>query len=139
MDNGEMNTPVAPCNPSGECLVFVYGTLRKGASNHDRYLSRARCLGPARTADSYALYLDGLPYVVGKESVCPIVGEVYGVDADGLVRLDGLEGHPNFYYREKVPVELSGGTVVEAWIYFYPTPRGRLVASGDFFQVRPHS
>ncbi|EFI34600.1 AIG2 family protein [Desulfonatronospira thiodismutans ASO3-1] len=111
--------------------VFVYGTLRKGCSNH-HLLKDARDIGPARTSEDYALYVHDYPYTVKSEAVGPIRGEVYLVDGRGLDRLDRLENHPHWYVREKKPVQLDEGREVQAWIYFFPEPRGHLVKSGDF-------
>lgn len=111
-------------------LIFVYGTLRKGYQNH-YLLAEAGDLGSARTVALYALYLDDYPYLVKGHSVCRIVGELYAVDDAGLAKLDLLEEHPVWYRREMVPVEDQRGQVLDAWIYFFPKPKGRLLVSGD--------
>jgi gamma-glutamylaminecyclotransferase len=51
-----------------ENLVFVYGTLQQGFSNH-RYLAGSKFLGRARTEKKYALYSAGLPFVIMTEPV----------------------------------------------------------------------
>lgn len=111
-------------------LVFVYGTLRKGYKNH-HLMAGARDLGPARSLESYALFLDDYPYLVKSQAVAPVVGELYAVDQSGLARLDQLEEHPNWYCREVITVLDQGGRRHQAWIYFFPRPQGRLLASGD--------
>lgn len=111
--------------------VFVYGTLRQGCSNH-HLLKNAEYIGEAKTAENYALYVDDYPYLYKGHPLCHIRGEVYGVDAQGFSRLDALEGHPVWYQREKRSVILSNGTIMEAWIYFFPEVRGTLVSSGDY-------
>jgi gamma-glutamylcyclotransferase (GGCT)/AIG2-like uncharacterized protein YtfP len=110
--------------------VFVYGTLRRRFSNH-HLLGRALYVGAGRTREPFALYLDDYPYVIRHEAVSAIVGEVYKVDVATMFALDALEEHPHVYRREKVGVVLEDGQETEAWLYFYPTPRGRLIASGD--------
>ncbi|MFH1061016.1 MAG: gamma-glutamylcyclotransferase family protein [Pseudomonadota bacterium] len=119
---------------SEEHLVFVYGTLRKGYQNH-HLLAGARDLGPARTVALHALYLDDYPYLVKGHAVCRVVGELYGVDDAGLARLDLLEEHPVWYCREKVTVEDRQGIHRKVWVYFFPRPKGRLLASGDLHEA----
>lgn len=110
--------------------VFVYGTLKKGFSNHF-FLANARYLGPARTVERYALYMDMYPGVYPRDHVSPIVGQLFEVDAATLRRLDALEDHPRLYRREMVEVVTDKGKET-AWIYFYPNKAGRLIASGEF-------
>ena len=50
-----------------ETLLFVYGTLRKGGPNH-ALLARARCLGPATTAEDRRRFLPGAGRVVAFEA-----------------------------------------------------------------------
>lgn len=111
--------------------IFVYGTLRRGFWNN-RLLYDAVFVGPAQTCGSYALYVDGLPYVVREPAVGPIMGEVYALPAWSLPRIDALEGHPDLYARERIAYALEGGEKGEAWLYFYPRPEGVLVPSGDY-------
>ncbi len=115
---------------SEQHLVFVYGTLRKGYKNH-HLMAGSQDLGPARSLESYALFLDDFPYLVKSQAVAPVVGELYAVDAEGLARLDQLEEHPSWYCREVITVLDQAGQRQQAWIYFFPGPRGRLLASGD--------
>ena len=112
-------------------LLFVYGTLKRGFPNH-HYLSGAEFLGRARTLERYTLYVDRVPYVVREEKVSFIKGEVYRVSDDILKRVDMLEGHPTHYRRERVKIVLENRKVLEAWIYFYPKPVGRLEPSGEY-------
>lgn len=115
--------------------VFVYGTLRKHHGNH-AYLKESRYVGIGKTVDRYAFYLSGLPYVAKDPPISRIVGEIYCVDDRTLQRLDRLEGHPDFYRRELIEVELGdGGGVISAWIYFALTPSGHIVESGDYNRI----
>ncbi len=114
-----------------EYFLFVYGTLKANFPNH-HLLADARFLGSGHTATKHALYSAGIPYATKAESVSPIVGEVYLVDAATLARIDKLEGHPHWYCREVVTVNLDEGEPVRAWIYFFLEPRGRLIPSGEY-------
>ena len=103
-------------------LVFVYGTLKKGKSNHD-FLKDSKFLNDAKIHGVTMYNLGHYPALVlsGHASVS---GEVYRVNSKTLEHLDHLEGHPVFYRREFVG--LSTGQ--EAWTYF-------LVRSGNHYPV----
>ena len=45
-------------------------------------------------------------------------GLLYRLDRAGLRRLDGCEGAPVHYVRERRSIEVPGGSAVEAWVYF---------------------
>jgi len=115
-------------------LVFVYGTLRIGHSNH-HLLKEAYCYGTGSTDASYAMYLvSGYPYVTSSEARYPIVGELFAVDDDTLKTLDSMEGHPRYYERRETPVTVCEDHHV-AWMYFRDPP-GLLMQSGDYNEVR---
>ncbi len=93
-------------------LVFVYGTLRQGESNHN-YLTDSEQLGRFDTQPEYALHDLG-PYpglVAGHQS---IHGEVYRVDEETLAKLDILEDVPVEYRRETIetPYGTAGYTSI---------------------------
>ncbi|MFN3430105.1 MAG: gamma-glutamylcyclotransferase [Candidatus Sericytochromatia bacterium] len=93
--------------------VFVYGTLLAGEPNH-RVLAGARYLGPARTEPVFELVsLGPYPALVPGGGVA-VVGELYEVDDAGLARLDWLEGYPELYDREAIP--LADGTRALAYM-----------------------
>ena len=81
-------------------LLFVYGTLKRGGSNH-HYLTGQKFLGAASTVPGFRLYdLGGFP---GLDEVAEdktgVIGEVYEVDATALANLDVLEGLAEGLYR----------------------------------------
>lgn len=111
-------------------LVFVYGTLRSGHSNH-HLMKGANSYGVGNTAENYSMYLiSGYPYVTSFEPRYPIIGELYGIDGGTLSVLDKMEGHPRHYERREVSV-IVGGNQYTAWMYFKDPP-GVLVPNGDF-------
>ena len=118
-------------------LVFVYGTLKKGFSNH-RLLAGAEFLGTGQTVKKYAMYSTGTPIVLKQEAVSPIFGELYRVDEKILASLDSLEGHPDWYRREEVEISVDEGErgkrLETAWLYFSLDKRGTLVPSGKFLK-----
>ena len=92
---------------SARTLVFVYGTLKRGCSNH-AYLGGQIYVGDASTVPGFSLYeLDGYPGMVATNSEVSesVTGEVWSVDAAGLGQLDRLEGiAEGLYHREPVPL-----------------------------------
>jgi gamma-glutamylaminecyclotransferase len=121
-----------------ECLLFVYGTLRRGYENHEAYLQDAQFLGRAVTQNKFALFLDDFPYLNKTPAVSSIAGEIYRVDERTLARIDCLEGHPDEYRRELITVVTEQGMEYAAWTYFYPEPSGKLIESGDYAdRVKP--
>ncbi|WP_117235809.1 gamma-glutamylcyclotransferase family protein [Vibrio maerlii] len=110
-------------------IVFVYGTLRQGESNH-HYLRESEYLGRFETTSDYALYdLGEYPGLIkGHQTV---VGEVYRITAEVLNQLDILEDIPNEYRREKIDTPYGS-----AWIYLYQQSiqHDEEIVSGDWCQ-----
>ncbi|MDF2153206.1 gamma-glutamylcyclotransferase [Vibrio sp. CAU 1672] len=110
-------------------LVFVYGTLRQGESNH-HFLRTAQFLGHHETDAQFALYDLGLCPAVshGQRS---ILGEVYLIDDETLHALDKLEDVPVEYRRESISTPFG-----QAWIYLYQDSEllNEEIASGDWCQ-----
>lgn len=87
-------------------LVFVYGTLKEGGVNHG-YLtedSNLRYLGQAKTAiNKFCMYnATHFPIVVDDASLVDatsILGEIYAVSPDTIMKMDMLEGVPMLYRR----------------------------------------
>jgi len=104
-----------------EQLVFVYGTLKSGFNNNI-LLSDSKLVGPGVTDDMYVMYEDGIPYVSKSSKQSQISGEIYLVDGHTLEDLDMLEGHPQWYKREKTKVtyfNTEGELITDyAWLYF---------------------
>jgi gamma-glutamylaminecyclotransferase len=111
-------------------LIFVYGTLKQGCSNHG-FLAGQKLVGTARTVPGFVLYeLDGYPGMVLRiESPASVTGEVWSVVAECLERLDELEGTAQGLYR-RVPVPLVGPFIdqrVEGYLYLQPVDGRRLI------------
>jgi gamma-glutamylcyclotransferase (GGCT)/AIG2-like uncharacterized protein YtfP len=83
--------------------LFVYGSLRRGGSNH-RELAAATFLEETQTTRLYGLvWIGGYPAIVsGTESVR---GELYAVADALLVELDAFEGEA----YERVLIQLEDG------------------------------
>lgn len=116
-------------------IIFVYGTLRRGSSNH-RYLEQARFAGEARTRRGFRLYdLGHYPGIIRDGGQGRVRGEVYALDDETLAEVDRLEGHPTFYRR--VPLVLDGGLEVETYVLRLEQVDGRpVIRGGDWSRRR---
>lgn len=111
-------------------LVFVYGSLRLGESNH-HWLEGSRCLGLYTTKPCFTL-LDLGDYPAAIESGhTAIVGEVYRVSPEVMAKLDLLEDFPHQFSRRHIPTAYG-----QAWMYVWNHPRAShpLIASGDWMR-----
>ncbi len=101
-------------------LLFVYGTLKRGGSNH-QYLTGQKFMGVARTTPGFRLFdLGGFPGLVPvPEDKTGVVGEVWDVDANALAGMDKLEGLDEGMYRRE-PAKLQAPFAdpkIETYIY----------------------
>lgn len=99
-------------------LVFVYGSLKKGFSNHS-LIANSKFLGSTETVGrNYRMFsLSYFPTVAETDSTdFAVIGELYEVDSNTLRELDLLEGNGHLYNRKLVKV-YCGLDVVEAWMY----------------------
>jgi gamma-glutamylaminecyclotransferase len=100
-------------------LVFVYGTLKRGCSNHAQMAGQT-FVGEARTVPGFRLYdLGGYPAIVAlPEDRAGVTGEVWSVDPTALQRLDRFEGvHEGLYRREPLPLQAPfAGQTVHAYV-----------------------
>jgi gamma-glutamylaminecyclotransferase len=108
-------------------LVAVYGTLKRGNGNYNRFLSDSKFIGNGETFDKYPLIIKGLPYLIDKKGVGEWVSvDVFKVSNEVMADLDALEGHPNWYTRKRIPI-LIDGKVKNCWVYF----NGTEIPSGE--------
>jgi gamma-glutamylcyclotransferase (GGCT)/AIG2-like uncharacterized protein YtfP len=107
--------------------LFVYGSLKRGLSNAFR-LRGAECLDADARAEGYALirYVAGYPGLA-RDPERSARGELFLVEDAVLAELDEFEECPDVYYREKILVRLSDGTLVEAFAY--------IATDGEVFDV----
>lgn len=100
-------------------LIAVYGTLKKDYSNYHHYLSGSKYVGPGETLERYPLLIEGLPYLLNKPGVGEYVSvDLFLVDKKTLIEIDTMEGHPDWYYREKISIDTVDGTILTASVYF---------------------
>ncbi|MGW1956515.1 gamma-glutamylcyclotransferase family protein [Streptomyces sp. NPDC001920] len=129
---------------------FVYGTLRPGESNHDRFL-RGRTLAeePARLVGARLYDGPGYPYAVEEPGAGGTVhGELVTARPEEypalLAALDRLEEYApadprNLYERIARQVVRADGTAVRAWVYVAAPAvairlraHGRVIETGDW-------
>ena len=113
--------------------VFVYGTLKKGESNHICMAeARATFICRAKTKAFRKLVCNGLPYLHDGDdpSGYQVEGEIYEIpDSAGLAVLDRLEGNGRFYNRRvdefiDCDAEESGlDRELPAWVYYIMHPK----------------
>ena len=79
--------------------IFVYGTLKKGGKNHF-FLQDSKFIR-YETLKGYSIYdiKHGFPLMFKTEENSKVYGEVYEIDSDTLMRIDGLENEGRFYER----------------------------------------
>lgn len=121
--------------------MFVYGALRRGASNHWR-MKEAAFVSEA-TLQGVLVKIDWYPGLVpDPESSEKVVGEVYEVDEALIAELDEFEGiglpdeRNGEYARIKAVVTLADGSHEEVWIYEWlkGIEGYQVVESGDWLR-----
>jgi gamma-glutamylcyclotransferase (GGCT)/AIG2-like uncharacterized protein YtfP len=118
--------------------VFVYGTLRRGASNHFR-MEGAEWVGSG-SLPGFLYRLSWYPGLVLDPEGGPVVGEVFFVPPRLLETLDEFEGlaagelEGAEYRRVRAEVTLELAAPVEAWVWEWCGPAGgaSLIAGGDW-------
>jgi gamma-glutamylcyclotransferase (GGCT)/AIG2-like uncharacterized protein YtfP len=114
--------------------VFVYGTLRRGGSNHFR-MAGAEFVAAA-TVNGRLYQIDWYPGLVLDDSAGQVRGEVYQVSGCLLDSLDAFEGTE---YR-RVRVEVACGDAhrspLSAWVWEWQEPvnETRRITSGDWLE-----
>jgi len=118
--------------------IFVYGTLKRGGSNH-LFLHGQKFLGDARTTPGFTLYsLGDYPGMVRAPGDGDgVTGELWTVDDDCLAELDRLEGLDEGLY-ERIDVLLAPNPLAgSAQTYLYLRQLDGLAAIGSTWPVGP--
>lgn len=117
--------------------LFVYGTLKRGGSNH-LFLRGQKFLGEARTTPGFTLYsLGDYPGLVRAPGDTEgVTGELWTVDDDCLAELDRLEGLDEGLY-ERIDMVLAPNPIIpSAQTYLYRRSIDGLRAVGSHWPVR---
>ncbi|MEU8619798.1 gamma-glutamylcyclotransferase family protein [Streptomyces sp. NPDC048623] len=132
-----MSAPASGVAP--ELPFFVYGTLRPGAYNHDRFL-RGRTGGEEDAELPGAVLRDGpgYPYAVPGEGrvTGTLVTAAPGAYGELLGVLDLVELPAGYERAAREVVRARDGARVTAWVYLAApgAPLGPVIASGDWFR-----
>jgi gamma-glutamylcyclotransferase (GGCT)/AIG2-like uncharacterized protein YtfP len=112
--------------------IFVYGTLKRGHSNH-HYLRGQTFVGMAMTHPKFRLHdLGGYPgMVLDERDGVSIHGEVWEVDDRCLANLDVLEDTAHGeYVREVVPLMAPfDREVIEGYRYLRDVSKARVLGA----------
>lgn len=122
-------------------IVFVYGTLRRGGSDHFR-MATAKFVSEA-TLSGRLYRVHWYPGLVLDQAGDEIHGEVYEVDKDALAILDVFEGlapggvEGTEYRRLKAEVVLKDSQVIEAWVWEWigATDEIKRLSDGDWLKT----
>ena len=103
--------------------VFVYGTLKRGGSNHDVMVrAGGTFLCEAKTAELRKLIVTYLPFLCDGHAPdgYQVEGEIFEIpDERGLDKIDTLEGNGSFYQRRLDDfIELDSANEHVAWVYY---------------------
>ena len=111
------------CNYNAKTLllIFVYGTLKRGMSNHHVLEALAATyISSDITIEKYPMFDlgHGYPYLQDTKGIGNrIEGEIYELDSSNLRTIDEFECSPTLYHRGKVTVMLDREPV-EVSAYF---------------------
>ncbi len=98
--------------------IFVYGTLKKGFRNHDRFCGNAISIEPATVNGK--LYDTGWGFPAMQLSDNPediVHGEIITIPEADLPAIDRLEGVPRLYQRVEAIAVSEAGTKSTTYCY----------------------
>ncbi|MFI8516891.1 gamma-glutamylcyclotransferase family protein [Streptomyces sp. NPDC085481] len=127
---------------SEELSFFVYGTLRPGAYNHDRFLL-GRTAAEEDAVLPGALLHDGpgYPFVVPGDGrvTGTLLTAAPGAYGELLGVLDRLELPADYERTAREVLRVRDGAAVRAWVYLAApgAPLGPPIPGGDWFRRRP--
>lgn len=119
-----------PESDSERVLLFVYGLLMKGESEHS-LLSAAEFLGEATTKPAFTLVDLGVYPALVVGGTTAVFGELYGMSTQVRFVLDVRHQCPALFQR--VRVTLADGALVDAYVMRDEQVRGkRRLKHGDW-------
>jgi gamma-glutamylcyclotransferase (GGCT)/AIG2-like uncharacterized protein YtfP len=121
-------------------VVFVYGTLRRGGSNHFR-MAGAEFISPG-TITGRMYRIDWYPGLVIDPAGDEIHGEAYWVDPELLAALDAFEGlsageiEGSEYRRIRTTVIQKDSQTLTAWAWEWlgATEESQRISDGDWLK-----
>lgn len=119
-------------------LVAVYGSLRRGMSNHQYYLSDSTYKGTFTTEPEYTMhslsYYPGLKQN-GNHSVVMEVYEVYEDVLDSLNRLEGYRPGEKASFYDRIEINTPWGKAF-TYIYVNELSKDSIVESGNWCEFK---
>lgn len=114
-------------------LLFVYGTLMRGETEHSA-LKEATFIKEAATGDGYRLVELNARAALIKATRGSVEGELYEVGSENLRQLDLLREAGRLYSRE--PVTLHDGQRADAYVMSEDQVRGKRRLPGSSWKQR---
>ena len=119
-------------------LVSCYGSLRRGMSNHQYYLSDSEYKGTFTTEPEYTLH--SLQWYPGLKlnGNTSVVMEVYEVDEETLKNLNRLEGYypgEKSIFYDRIEINTPWGKAF-TYIYVNELSKYSIVESGDWVMYK---
>ena len=116
----------------GKAILFLYGSLKRGYSNHHRVAGQTY-LGDAATAPHYRVILIGEYGGLVRDDGhgLAVTGEVWAVTPECLAELDTFETGEGLWAR--LPVEVPGHPHAEAYLWTGDVPADAI--SGDRWPI----
>ena len=113
--------------------IFVYGTLKKGFRNHDRFCGNAISIEPAMVNGKLYDTGWGFPAMQLSDNPDDIVhGEIITIPEADLPAIDHLEGVPRLYQRVEVMTVSEAGTESFAYCYVMKYLPSRAIRINDW-------
>jgi gamma-glutamylcyclotransferase (GGCT)/AIG2-like uncharacterized protein YtfP len=121
--------------------VFVYGTLRRGGSNHFRMAGAEFVADGSITGRLYRI--DWYPGIVLDPAGDEIRGEVYQVGPEQLAALDAFEGvsageiEGSEYRRVRTDVMQKDSRILSAWVWEWlgAVDESQRITDGDWLKL----
>jgi gamma-glutamylaminecyclotransferase len=134
-----MSKPKTEKDAKHHVHVFVYGTLKQNLGNYSLLTAaNAEFIGYDTITGPFTMVTaGGYPIVCHNPDVThEVYGQIFRIAPEHLDSLDGLEGHPRWYKREKLRTDIHD---LRAWMYCQPQDviRRYDVVPQNMWRVRP--
>lgn len=121
-------TPKVNLREGNERIIFVYGSLKSGHSNHYRIADmKGKVLGQVETLEGFKLFYyepykgRGIATMVRNRSGGTVLGEL--VYIPDIRILNKFEGHPYYYRLEPILVECEEqNLIISTFAYIFQNP-----------------
>lgn len=119
-------------NPFEPFYLAVYGTLKKGFSNH-RLIQNCKFIGEYETLPIFTMYSLGPYPAVVHHGNTSITVEIYKIESEEIAKkLDRLEGYPHLYTKEIISTEV-GDLII--YLFNQSTHDCKIITSGKWTKL----